>query len=40
MKRIYDFSRNPAKRNFTISDLRALKGHVVIQIKVSAPADA
>lgn len=26
MKRIYDFSRNPAKRNYTISDLKALKG--------------
>lgn len=26
MKRIYDFSRNPAKRNYTLSDLQALKG--------------
>ncbi|MEM6414854.1 MAG: 3-methyl-2-oxobutanoate hydroxymethyltransferase [Pseudomonadota bacterium] len=26
MKRIYDFSRTPARRNYTISDLRALKG--------------
>ena len=26
MKRIYDFSRNPATRNYTINDLRALKG--------------
>lgn len=26
MKRIYDFSRNPSMRNYTISDLRALKG--------------
>ena len=25
MKRIYDFSRNPAHRNFTVSDLKALK---------------
>ena len=25
MKRIYDFSRNPAHRNYTISDLQALK---------------
>ncbi len=25
MKRIYDFSRNPAKRNFTVSDLKSLK---------------
>ena len=26
MKRIYDFSRKPAARNYTISDLQALKG--------------
>jgi len=26
MKRIYDFSRKPAARNYTIHDLRALKG--------------
>jgi 3-methyl-2-oxobutanoate hydroxymethyltransferase len=26
MKRIYDFSRNPSMRNYTISDLQALKG--------------
>jgi 3-methyl-2-oxobutanoate hydroxymethyltransferase len=26
MTRIYDFSRNPADRNYTIHDLRALKG--------------
>ncbi|MEM9277434.1 MAG: 3-methyl-2-oxobutanoate hydroxymethyltransferase [Pseudomonadota bacterium] len=26
MKRIYDFSRTPAKRNYTIADLQALKG--------------
>ena len=26
MKRIYDFSRKPAARNYTIQDLRALKG--------------
>jgi 3-methyl-2-oxobutanoate hydroxymethyltransferase len=26
MKRIYDFSRNPAKRNYTVTDLKALKG--------------
>ena len=25
MKRIYDFYREPAKRNYTISDLQALK---------------
>ena len=26
MKRIYDFSRNPAQRNYTVADLKALKG--------------
>jgi 3-methyl-2-oxobutanoate hydroxymethyltransferase len=26
MKRIYDFSRSPAQRNYTVADLRALKG--------------
>ncbi|MEM7172185.1 MAG: 3-methyl-2-oxobutanoate hydroxymethyltransferase [Pseudomonadota bacterium] len=26
MKRIYDFGRRPAKRNYTLADLRALKG--------------
>lgn len=26
MKRIYDFSRNPATRNYTIADMQALKG--------------
>lgn len=26
MKRIYDFSRNPAQRNYTVADLQALKG--------------
>ena len=26
MKRIYDFSRQPAVRNYTVADLRALKG--------------
>ena len=26
MKRIYDFSRNPAKRNYTVYDLLKLKG--------------
>ena len=26
MKRIYDFSRNPAHRNYTVADLKALKG--------------
>ena len=26
MKRIYDFSRKPAQRNYTIADLQALKG--------------
>ena len=26
MKRIYDFSRTPARRNYTVADLQALKG--------------
>ena len=26
MRRIYDFSRKPARRNYTVADLRALKG--------------
>ncbi len=26
MRRIYDFARRPAKRNYTIADLQALKG--------------
>ena len=26
MKRIYDLARRPAKRNYTIADLQALKG--------------
>ena len=26
MKRIYDFSRNPVQRNYTVADLQALKG--------------
>jgi hypothetical protein len=26
MKRIYDFSRTPAQRNYTVADLKALKG--------------
>lgn len=26
VKRIYDFSRTPAKRNYTVADLKALKG--------------
>ncbi len=26
MKRIYDFGRRPAKRNYTVADLKALKG--------------
>ena len=26
MKRMYDFSRCPAERNYTIADLQALKG--------------
>ncbi|MCY3875289.1 MAG: 3-methyl-2-oxobutanoate hydroxymethyltransferase [Rhodobacteraceae bacterium] len=26
MRRVYDFSRKPARRNYTVADLRALKG--------------
>ncbi len=38
MKRIYDFSRKPARRNYTISDLQALKesGH---KLSMTNPAD-
>jgi len=32
MKRIYDFSRSPSARNYTVADLQVLKG----QIKSSA----
>jgi len=39
MKRIYDFSRNPAKRNYTIADLQALKG-TDTKLSMSNPANA
>ncbi|MEL6767789.1 MAG: 3-methyl-2-oxobutanoate hydroxymethyltransferase [Pseudomonadota bacterium] len=39
MKRIYDFSRNPAKRNYTVSDLRTLKGSGR-RLSMSNPADS
>jgi len=39
MKRIYDFSRRPAARNYTIADLRALKGSGR-KLSMSNPADA
>ena len=38
MKRIYDFSRNPAKRNHTVQDLRALKGSGR-KLSMANPAD-
>lgn len=38
MKRIYDFSRKPAQRNYTVSDLRALKGSGRT-LSMSNPAD-
>ncbi|MEL7012674.1 MAG: 3-methyl-2-oxobutanoate hydroxymethyltransferase [Pseudomonadota bacterium] len=38
MKRIYDFSRNPAKRNYTLSDLQALKG-TGTKLSMANPAD-
>ena len=39
MKRIYDFSRKPAKRNYTISDLQALKQKPK-KLTMSNPANA
>ena len=39
MKRIYDFSRKPAKRNYTISDLQALK-ETNKKLTMSNPANA
>lgn len=38
MKRIYDFSRNPAVRNYTVADLKALKGSGKT-LSMSNPAD-
>lgn len=38
MKRIYDFSRNPAMRNYTVSDLKALKGSDR-KLSMANPAD-
>ena len=38
MKRIYDFSRTPARRNYTIADLQALKG-TGRKLTMSTPAD-
>lgn len=38
MKRIYDFSRNPARRNHTIADLQALKSSGR-KLSMSNPAD-
>ncbi|MEM7193324.1 MAG: 3-methyl-2-oxobutanoate hydroxymethyltransferase [Pseudomonadota bacterium] len=39
MKRIYDFSRSPARRNYTVSDLQALKGSGK-KLSMSNPANA
>lgn len=39
MKRIYDFSRSPSKRNYTIADLQALKGSGK-KLSMSNPANA
>lgn len=39
MKRIYDFSRSPAERNYTIADLQALKGSGR-KLSMANPADA
>lgn len=38
MKRIYDFSRNPAMRNYTVADLKALKGSGK-RLSMANPAD-
>ncbi|MDJ0821825.1 MAG: 3-methyl-2-oxobutanoate hydroxymethyltransferase [Paracoccaceae bacterium] len=38
MKRIYDFSRNPAMRNYTVADLKALKGSST-KLSMANPAD-
>ncbi len=39
MKRIYDFSRKPAARNYTVSDLQALKG-TGRKLSMANPANA
>ena len=39
MRRIYDFSRKPAQRNYTVSDLQALKGSGK-KLSMSNPANA
>ena len=39
MKRIYDFNRSPAERNYTIADLQALKGSGK-KLSMSNPANA
>ena len=38
MKRIYDFGRRPAKRNYTVADLKALKG-TGTKLSMSNPAN-
>ena len=38
MRRIYDFSRSPARRNYTVSDLQALKGAGTV-LSMANPAD-
>lgn len=38
MRRIYDFSRTPANRNYTVSDLKALKGSGRV-LSMANPAD-
>ena len=39
MKRIYDFGRKPAQRNYTVADLKALKG-TGTKLSMSNPANA
>ena len=38
MKRIYDFSRKPARRNYTVADLQALKGSGTV-LSMANPAN-
>ena len=38
MKRIYDFGRSPARRNYTVADLKALKG-TDTKLSMSNPAN-
>ncbi len=39
MKKIYDFGRRPANRNYTVADLKALKG-TGKKLSMSNPKDS